>query len=286
MTSPSARGLVSGTLAFSSVDGPGNRFVAFLQGCTFDCLACHNPYTIQVCNDCGICVDRCDSGALSVEGGVVRWNEASCTGGDSCIEVCPHDSTPKARWRSVAELVEAVRGPAPFLSGVTVSGGEATQQAPFVHAFFSALKADDRLSRLTRFVDSNGAAPRRVWDELDPVLDGAMIDLKALDPEVHQRIAGAPNDSVLASLRLLSERGKLHEVRLLLLPGLNDTPDQLARTAAWLCELGPDLRVKVIGFREHGTRPAARRLPEPGPDRMAGYAEQLRAGGLSRLSVV
>ena len=284
--SHAVRGLVSGTLPFSSVDGPGNRFVAFLQGCDFDCIACHNPYTIAVCNECGICVDHCAAGALTVVGGTVVWNPRACTGGDVCIEVCPHDSTPKARWLSVAELVEAVRGPAPFLSGVTVSGGEATQQAAFVRAFFSALKADDRLKRLTRFVDSNGSASRRIWDELDPVLDGAMIDLKALDPEVHERITGRTNASVLASLRLLAERGKLAEVRLLLLPGMNDAPDQLSRTATWLCELDPHLPVKVIGFRRHGARPVAQAVPEPGPERMAGYADLLRAGGLSRLTVV
>lgn len=277
---------MSGTLPFSSVDGPGNRFVAFLQGCDFDCIACHNPYTIDVCDDCGICVDHCDAGALRVAHGAVRWNPRACSGGDVCIEVCPRDATPKTRSLTAAELVEMVRAPAPFLSGVTVSGGEATRQATFVRAFFAALGSDDRLARLTRFVDSNGAAPRQVWDDLDPVLDGAMIDLKALDPAVHQRITGRPNDAVLSSLRLLAERDKLVEVRLLLLPGLNDTPDQLARTAAWLCELGPHRPVKVIGFRKHGVRPVARALREPGPEEMAGYAEQLRAGGLSRLTVV
>ena len=40
------RGLVAGTIPFSNVDGPGNRFVVFLQGCNFDCVACHNPQTI------------------------------------------------------------------------------------------------------------------------------------------------------------------------------------------------------------------------------------------------
>lgn len=49
----SIRGLVADTIEFSNVDGPGNRFVVFLQGCTFDCLACHNPYTINPCVDCG-----------------------------------------------------------------------------------------------------------------------------------------------------------------------------------------------------------------------------------------
>ena len=36
------RGLVADTIAFSNVDGPGNRFVVFMQGCNFDCVACHN----------------------------------------------------------------------------------------------------------------------------------------------------------------------------------------------------------------------------------------------------
>ena len=39
-------GYVADTIAFSNVDGPGNRFVVFLQGCNFDCVACHNPQTI------------------------------------------------------------------------------------------------------------------------------------------------------------------------------------------------------------------------------------------------
>ena len=43
-------GLITDTIAFSNVDGPGNRFVVFLQGCNFDCVGCHvsqqdNHYT-------------------------------------------------------------------------------------------------------------------------------------------------------------------------------------------------------------------------------------------------
>jgi ferredoxin len=76
---------------------PGNRFVAFLQGCDFDCIACHNPYTIHVCHHCGECVEACASGALTFDGAEVRWNAAACTGGDACVRACRFDSTPKAR---------------------------------------------------------------------------------------------------------------------------------------------------------------------------------------------
>lgn len=280
------RGLVSGTIPFSSVDGPGNRFVAFLQGCNFDCIACHNPYTIHACHHCGECVEACATGALTFDGPVVSWDAGACTGGDACIRACRYDSTPKAGWCTVTELVERVRGPAPFLSGVTVSGGEATLQAAFVRDFFAALKADAGLGRLTCFVDSNGAAPAAVWDDLDPVMDGAMIDLKAFDDDVHRRMTGEPNAPVLRSIEQLAARGKLHEVRLLLLPGVNDAPELLARTAAWLRGVDPGMRVKVIGFRCHGVRPVAGGVPEPTPGAMAGYAEVLRREGIERITVV
>ena len=39
-------GLVADTIPFRNVDGPGNRFAVFLQGCNLDCLACHNPHTM------------------------------------------------------------------------------------------------------------------------------------------------------------------------------------------------------------------------------------------------
>ena len=81
----SLSGLVADTITFSNVDGPGNRFVVFLQGCNFDCVACHNPQTIP--------------GHASVDG---------------------H----RARRMRVDEVVADIRRAAPFISGITVSGGE------------------------------------------------------------------------------------------------------------------------------------------------------------------
>ena len=280
----SATALVCDIVRFSSVDGPGNRCVVFLQGCNFDCIACHNPYTINVCNNCGECVGVCESGALSLTAaGDVLWDPAACVGSDSCVGWCPHDSTPKARHMSVPQVLDQIRGPAPFLSGITLSGGEATQQPVFVGELFEAMKSDHKLNRLTRFIDSNGAAPQSVWLDLEPVVDGVMVDLKALDPDTHLAMTGHSNEEVLASIKLLYSMGKLAEVRLLLLPGVNDSPDALARTGAWLHDIDPLMRLKLIGFRCHGVRHNGRVISEPNPEAMTGYAQIMRDAGMSRI---
>jgi pyruvate-formate lyase-activating enzyme len=237
------RGLVADVVRFSWVDGPGNRFVVFLQGCNFNCLACHNPHTIP-------------------------------------------RMTPRAHAVEAEDLVAQVRTLAPFLSGVTVSGGEAILQAPFVRRFFSALAGDEGVPRLTRFIDSNGAAAPQVWRSLLPLTDGVMLDLKALDPAVHRYLTGEDNAQVLRSIRQVSASGKLYEVRLLLVPGINDDPVNLRATVRWLLDMDPDLRIKVIGFRQHGVRAAARRWPEPGSQRLEQYREQLSGLGVRDLEVV
>ncbi len=271
-----APGLVTDVIEFSAVDGPGNRFVVFLQGCTFDCLACHNPYTINPCVDCGDCVVTCPSGALSIDHtGKVHWDAATCTGGDTCLAVCPHDATPKARTLAVADLVERIRPAAPFLSGITVSGGEATRQPVFVRDLFTAVKSE--FPRLTCFVDTNGDAEPATWDLLDPVMDAAMVDLKCLDDDLHRRLTGASNAPVLTSIRHLAARGKLFEVRLLVVAGVNDSDDLLTRTGQWLAAVNPQLRVKVLGYRAHGVRPSPLPLGEPSAVQRAHYADVLRS---------
>ena len=280
-------GLITDTITFSNVDGPGNRFVVFLQGCNFDCIACHNPYTMSVCNECGECVTACPSGALGFSPlGRLEWNRDACHDAETCIAVCPWDATPKALVRPVWDLLADIRTAAAFLSGVTVSGGEATQQADFVRELFSAVKSDPATAHLTCFVDSNGAADRSIWTSLLPVMDAAMIDLKCLDPEIHRRLTGQPNEKVLDSIRYLAALDRLYEVRLLLLPGVNDDPVLLDRTARWLADMDPTMRVKLIGFRHHGVRSTTTGLLEPTAEQMRRYHDTFATRGLFSLCVI
>ncbi|HEX2805657.1 MAG TPA: radical SAM protein [Kineosporiaceae bacterium] len=232
-------GYVAGTVPFSAVDGPGNRYVVFLQGCGFDCLTCHNPGTIPV-------------------------KPAGMT------------ST------SVAQVLSGIREDAAFLTGVTVTGGEATLQPDFVHDLFAALAADPVTARLSRFVDSNGDADPQVWQRLATVTDGVMLDLKALDDETHLVLTGSSNERVLASVVDLAGRGLLYEVRLLFVPGLNDDDATLKETAAWLLEVDPAIRIRLIAMRRRGTRSCAQDLLEPTGADLQHYHDVLAGCGVAR----
>jgi pyruvate-formate lyase-activating enzyme len=117
-------------------------------------------------------------------------------------------------------------------------------------------------------------------------MDAAMVDLKCLDDAIHRRMTGSGNERILASIRLLAAAGKLHEVRLLLLPGVNDADDLLTQTGRWLAGVDPRMRVKVIGFRHHGVRPSVVPLREPSAEQRAHYADVVRAEGDFDLVVV
>ena len=223
---------VASLIPFSWVDGPGNRFVIFLQGCNFNCLACHNPQTIPL-------------------------------------------NTPRANEMSVPEVLEEIRASMPYISGITVSGGEATVQHEFVVDLFKEIKKRPEFSSLTTFIDSNGNAPKEVWELLAPYTDGVMLDLKALDDASHIALTGSSNAVVLESIKYLDSIGKLFEVRLLLVPGHNDSDDELIKTAVWLKGVNPDMKIKINAFKQHGVRATARDWPEVSDEDLTRYHSHL-----------
>ncbi|PJC93870.1 YjjW family glycine radical enzyme activase [Aeromonas lusitana] len=280
--------VVSRILPFSCVDGPGNRLVIFLQGCNFHCPGCHNPHTIGLCDHCGDCVADCPSGALTMAEGRVSWQGALCTHCDRCTDGCPRQASPKTRVMSVAEVLAELRRYGPLLSGVTVSGGEATTQLPFVVALFTLIKADPELVRLSCLLDSNGSLSLAGWQRLLPVLDGAMLDLKGWRDEVHRALTGYDRERVLASLQLLARCGKLAELRLLQVPGRTDFVDEGGRLDAGLCaflqSLGP-ISIRLNGFRHHGVRGGALSWQEAGMEELQRLAKALIAKGFGPIAL-
>ena len=284
---------VSRWLPFSCVDGPGNRLVLFLQGCNFRCPGCHNPHTIGLCDHCGDCVPGCPSGALTlVEGrpgeSRVRWQASLCTDCDRCLDACPRSASPKTHQMSVAEVLALLRRYGPLLTGITVSGGEATTQLPFLVALFAAIKAAPDLTHLSCLLDSNGSLGEAGWQRLLPVLDGAMIDLKGWRDSVHHALTGQGRERVLASLQLLARVGKLEELRLLHVPGRTDFIDADGKLEAglvsFLQSLGP-VPIRLNGFRHHGVHGEALAWQEAAMDELDGLSNALKVKGFGPISL-
>lgn len=290
---PTRSALVSRVLPFSCVDGPGNRLVLFLQGCNFRCPGCHNPHTIGLCDDCGDCLAVCPSGAITLAEGRpgerrVRWQAALCTDCDACLDACPRSANPKTATMTVVEVLALLRRYGPLLSGITVSGGEATTQLPFVVALFAAIKGASDLAHLSCLLDSNGSLAATGWQRLLPVLDGAMLDLKGWRDSVHHTLTGYGRERVLGSLQLLASHGKLTELRLLHVPGRSDFLDADGKLetglASFLQSLGP-VPIRLNGFRHHGVRGVATSWQEADREALTRLAAELSARGLGPVSL-
>lgn len=276
---------ISKILTWSCVDGPGNRMVLFFQGCNFNCAACHNPHTIGLCNDCGDCIPACPTPALSMVDGKIHFDPTLCTQCDACLEACPISANPMVKSYSVEDILELLHEHHAFLTGITVSGGEATLQLPFIKALFSAIGQDPDLQHLTRFIDTNGYLGPLGWQSALDVIDGVMLDIKAFDPETHNRLTGRDNTRSLESARLLHKAGKLYEIRYLMIPDQTDGAAEIESLKAFLRALGGPVRIRLNAFRTHGVRDAAARWPAMAREKVEAVAGILNGAGLGPVAL-
>lgn len=274
--------LVSKVIPFSCVDGPGSRLALFLQGCNLRCKNCHNPWTMGRCNDCGECAVHCPHEALSYQAGRVYWHEGECQQCDTCLHLCPQQATPMAKTMSVEEIISQIAAAAPFIEGVTVSGGEATTQLPFIEALFRQLKQTPALQHLTCLIDSNGELNVSGWERVRPVCDGVMVDLKAWGGELHRELTGRDNGRIKESIRWLAEHQMLSELRLLLIPQHSDYLSAIEPLSAFIAGLG-DIPVRLNAFHAHGVYGEAAQWRSAGPDDINALAGALEARGITRL---
>lgn len=99
---------------------------------------------------------------------------------------------------------------------------------------------------VTSFV-SNGHATPEVLEFLAPVLDAMKVDLKAFDPATYTALGGSLA-AVQETIRALWVRGVWVEVVTLVVPGLNDSDQELGDIAAFLAGVSPDIPWHVTAF--------------------------------------
>jgi pyruvate formate lyase activating enzyme len=128
---------------------------------------------------------------------------------------------------------------------------------------------------LTVFV-SSGFETTRAIETIGPYLDAANIDLKAWSDRFYREICGARLRPVLRNIEEMARAGIWVEVTTLLIPGLNDSPEEVAEAAAWLASVSPDLVWHLTAF--HPDYKMLDRPPTPHATLLRAYRQAKEAG--------
>ncbi len=96
---------------------------------------------------------------------------------------------------------------------------------------------------------SNGNATREVLEYIRPYTDGYKIDLKTMNPKNYRQL-GAVLDNVLDGIRMAHELGFWVEIVTLVIPGFNDSVEELKEAAQFIRSLSPDIPWHVTAFHK------------------------------------
>ena len=93
---------------------------------------------------------------------------------------------------------------------------------------------------------TNGIIEEAPWRELLPIIDAVNIDLKGFTPEWYRRLGG-DLETVKRSISLAAERCHV-EVTTLLVPGENDSAEEVTALAQWLASVDRDIPLHLSRF--------------------------------------
>ncbi len=262
------QGLVLRIEKISPNDGFGLRSVVFLKGCPLRCAWCSTPesqspkpewyYKQAKCLHCGRCIRACPAGALSVSADrtALVHDKAKCKECFRCAQVCPtHACGTYGKTMTVEDVMRDIRKDTLFYfnsgGGVTLSGGDVLLQADFAAAILRACKAEC----LHTMAELDLYGPYDRVQKLAPYLDACFVDVKHMDDTAHRRWTGVSNQTILDNiLRLSAEFPALPlHLRVPLIPGANDTEENLQATAAFCAKVQTCKTLEFLPYHRLGT---------------------------------
>ena len=206
------KGRVHSIETFGSVDGPGVRFVIFLQGCAMRCKFCHNADTWKLESDERRSADELIDQALRYR---PYWGEEggiTVSGGEPLLQI-----------DFVTELFQTAKEKGSH-TVIDTAGQPFRRSGEWFEKFRNLMNYTDLL----------------------------LVDIKEMDPEKHRRLTGVPNDNILSMIRYLNEIGKPVWIRQVLVPGWTDDPEDLRREREFLDGLNNVQKVEVLPYHTMG----------------------------------
>lgn len=210
-----SKGIVFSIEEFAINDGPGIRTTVFLKGCPLRCQWCHNP-----------------------EGLSPLPQEMHGFDGDS---IC-------GKYYEAGDLAEKLLKDKDFYAmnggGVTFTGGEPTLQSTFL------MELLDRLSEVHTAIETSGFCAEDTFKKILDRLDYVLFDVKLCDPVLHKKWTGVDNRIILKNLEALGSSGKKFVVRIPLIPGVNDSLENMEATRDLIKDYPGLERVELLKYHK------------------------------------
>lgn len=261
------RALIFDIQDLSVQDGPGIRTTVFMKGCPLKCKWCSNPegqrtypelmHLNVLCNKTHNCILACPNNAVKSddEYGVPVFDRTICRNCETldCIESCPTFALKvTGKYITLEELIKKIKPNLPYYKnsggGVTFSGGEPFLQAEFIRRFM------DETSRfgLSVGVETCGMFDVKDVSGIPEKLDFIYIDLKCMDDEIHRKVTGSTNKTILSNLKHLAEK---HSSKIIIsvpvVPGVNDSAEQIKPIADYCKNLGI-YKIRLLPYHSLG----------------------------------
>lgn len=206
------KGRIHSFESFGTVDGPGIRFVIFLQGCPLRCLYCHNPDTWGAGGE-EYTVDEVVARAIRYKSYFGESGGVTVTGGEPLLQIdFVIELFEKLKKMGIHTCVDT--------SGITFNPENET----------SVQKHKKLLS----------------------VADLFLLDIKHIDEESCKTLTGQSNKHTLAFARFLSDNQKPVWIRQVLVPTYTDNDESLQRTRAFIESLSSVEKVEVLPYHTLG----------------------------------
>jgi len=299
------RGLIFDIQGYAVHDGSGCRTLVFLSGCPLRCTWCANPegqllrprvmYREKKCTHTHYrCIEACANNAIRItdrSSPPLQFDRSICDRCHSmdCVQACLSEALQIAgRTYSVDELMHILVRDQGFWGsqgGVTFGGGEPLFQAEFL----LSVLAKCRSNYMHTTVETCAQANTNVLMEVLKWTDAMFIDIKHMDSVAHRSGTGAGNELILQNIEAAASTGWDGRliVRVPIVPGYNDTVENLQATAAFMARLKlkevnllPFHRLGHSKYEQLGLNYEYAQVPTPSREVLWSYQRIFETAGL------
>lgn len=206
------KGRIHSLESFGTVDGPGTRFVVFVQGCPMRCAYCHNPDTWAMTGGTMMEPEEIYEQFLRNKD-FYKNGGITVTGGEPLMQVdFLIDLFTLAKKDNVHTCIDS--------SGIAFKPGN------------------------TEFI--------KKLDKLMELTDLVMLDIKHIDPEKHKELTSQPNDGILAFAEYLDQKHVDMWIRHVVVPGITDIDEYLFKLGYFIGQFSNLKALDVLPYHTMG----------------------------------